>query len=123
MDRLGTLHAPAAAESTCPDRMSPRLALLLLAAASCGSSPDLEKELDTVRSWTATVRLAADERRAHATTAAYTAQLRDRATKALEVANHGIPQAARSAPDRERARAAVDSLALAVHLLDEGRIP
>jgi uncharacterized membrane-anchored protein len=102
--------------------MQPRLALLLaVAAAGCGSSPDLEKELDTVRSWTATVRLASDERRTHATTAAYTAQLRDKATQALDQAKNGIPQAAHSSADRKRAHAVVDSLARAVHLLDEGR--
>jgi hypothetical protein len=108
--------------------MSLRHTLLLLAgsasafAAGCGSPPDLEKQLDTVRSWTATMRLAADERRAHATTAAYTAQLRDRATQALATASHDIDRAARSPADRDRARTVVDSLDRAVHLLDDGRI-
>jgi uncharacterized membrane-anchored protein len=104
--------------------MSHRLALILtIAALACSSSPGLDAQLDAVRSWTATLHLAADQQRADAITAAYAAQLRGKATKALNAAHHGIPQAVRSPDDRARARMAVDSLEQAIHLLDRERRP
>jgi hypothetical protein len=83
----------------------------------CGGSPDLDKELETVRAWTATAQLAVDVRRAGATTATYTRQLRDRAAQALDEARRQIATAERTPTDRVRARPALDSLAQAVRAL------
>jgi hypothetical protein len=81
---------------------------------ACSSAPDFDKELATVRSWTATVDLAADERHAHATTRAYTARLFAEAADALEQSRHQLVQAAHSDDERARARASLDSLATAL---------
>jgi hypothetical protein len=89
------------------------------ASQGCGGAPDLEKELDTVRSWTASVQLAAEERRSRATTTVYTSLLREKAERALGDARRALAAAARSASDRARATAAGDSLAQAIRLLSE----
>jgi hypothetical protein len=103
--------------------LRPLLALVPTALAGCGASPDLHKELETVSSWTATARLAVGERRAGATTATYTRQLRDRAAMALDEQRKTLSEAARSPEDRARAAAALDSLALGVRALDEASHP
>ena len=72
-----------------------------------------------MHSWTASVRLAAEERRAHALTASYAMQLRERAEGALNDERQVLATAARSAGDRARARSATDSLEQAIHLLAE----
>jgi hypothetical protein len=98
------------------------LAIVALSApvvlGACGSTPELSKELDTVRSWTATAQLAAAERRAGATNRALTAQLSDAAHEALAEAGATLPNAAGPAAERSSVRAAVDSLAAALRLLD-----
>jgi hypothetical protein len=85
--------------------------VLALSAAACNSSPDLDKELDTVRSWTATVDLATSEHHAGATPRHFTTQLLDEAAKALEASRQTLSQVAGSDEERGRARAATDSLA------------
>jgi hypothetical protein len=60
-----------------------------------------------------------EERRVGATTAAYTHQLRDRAAEALDQERQQLAQAARSPDDRARTMPALDSLAEAIHRLDE----
>jgi hypothetical protein len=86
--------------------------------AACSSPRKLAKELDSVRSWTATAQLAAADRRAGSTNRALTAQLRDRANDALVSARAMLPSAAGTTAERASARTAVDSLAAAIHLLD-----
>jgi C4-dicarboxylate-specific signal transduction histidine kinase len=90
------------------------VSLALVLSNGCGASPDRDKTLATVRSWTATARLAADGRRAGATTAAFTSQLGERARKALEEARISLGEAGEHA----QARQALDSLAQMIHRLD-----
>ncbi|MDQ6633507.1 MAG: hypothetical protein M3Z10_01985 [Gemmatimonadota bacterium] len=89
----------------------------------CGSGSDLDKELATVRSWTATVHLAAEERHVGATTAAYTRQLRDRAAEALDQERQQLTKAEQSPDARARAMPALDSLTQAIHALGEASRP
>jgi hypothetical protein len=91
----------------------------VIASTACGSGPDSDKVLPTVHSWTATAHLAIEERRAGATTATYTAQLRDRAAKALDEVRRTLGETARTPDDRQRTRSALDSLSLAIRALDE----
>jgi hypothetical protein len=93
--------------------------VMTTASQGCGGALDLEKELDTVRSWTASVQLAAQERRSRATTTVYTSLLREKAERALGDERRALAAAARSASDRARATAAGDSLAQAIRLLSE----
>ena len=98
--------------------LSPGIALALAATApACGGSADFAKELDSLRSWTASVQLAAEQRRVHATTATYTSRLREKAGRALDAQRRTLAAAAHSAADRERARSAADSLERAIRLL------
>jgi hypothetical protein len=103
------------------ERLAPhaRLAALAIAIAGCGSPPELDKQLDTLASWTATLQLAATEHRSHAITRSYATQLGDAARKALEETQRSIGAAAHSAADSGRASAAVDSLKGAIDLLAE----
>jgi hypothetical protein len=87
-------------------------------ALACGGSPDLEKELDTLHSWTASVHLATEQRRADATTASYAVRLREKAARALADERRTLAAATRSAADREKARSAADSLERAIGRLD-----
>jgi hypothetical protein len=100
---------------------SPPLALLVAALAAttaCGSAPDFERELTTTRSWIATVRLAAEERRAGAIPRRYTLQLRDRAAEALFEEREKLAHERWPADDASRARGALDSLESALRALD-----
>jgi hypothetical protein len=84
--------------------------VMLLASAGCGPPPKLESELETAASWTATAELAADERRRGATSARYTAQLRDAALDARTATSATLAQLAHTPDERARARAALDSM-------------
>jgi hypothetical protein len=95
-----------------------RLILLGLVLAGCGSPPELDKQLDTLASWTATMQLAAAEHRSHAITATAAAQLDDAAHKALDEVQRSLGEAARSRADSGRAIAAVDSLRDAMRQLE-----
>jgi hypothetical protein len=119
--RLGTLSAsPDRVPSTLAPVVRPLLAVVALTASTaCSSRPDPDEVLATVRSWTATTQLALEERRAGATTATYTRQLRDRAAKALDAARLTLAEAAATSDDRSHARPALDSLSLAIRALDE----
>jgi hypothetical protein len=94
------------------------IAVVAAGATGCASTPDLAKELATIRSWAATARLAVDVRRAGATTATYTRQLHDRAAAALAEERGKLAQAERTTDDRAQAQAALDSLALALRALE-----
>jgi hypothetical protein len=85
--------------------------VVALAATACNSQPDFDKELDTVRSWTATVELAISEHHAGATPSHFTTQLLDEAGEALQESRQTLSRAARSDEERGRARAVTDSLA------------
>ena len=94
-------------------------ALLLVAGAtSCSSANDLDKQLDTVASWTATLQLASAELRGHVVSNVYVAQLGDEAREARADASKSLPTAEHDARDRQRAAAAVDSLDRAIATLD-----
>jgi hypothetical protein len=99
------------------------LLVALTVCPACGAGPDLDKELATARSWTSTAHLAVDLRRTGATTATYTKQLHDRAATTLDDERKTLAEAAHTPGDRARARAALDSLALAVRQLDEASRP
>src|SRR5215216_4005373 len=114
-------HKTAAARTTRRPRLQRHvlvtLAALAIGSVACGSSPDLERELSTVSSWTATARLAREERAGDAITEVYATQLRERAAQALREGRRTLAEAARSDADRARARAATDSLAEAIRAL------
>ena len=112
-----------------PRLITARARLLFAAATTttlcggCASGSDLDKELATVRSWTATAHFAVEERRGGATTVAYTRQLRDRAAEALDQERQQLTKAEHSPEDRARAMPALDSLTQAIHVLDEASRP
>jgi hypothetical protein len=97
-------------------RRAPFLVALSLATA-CGAAPDLDKELTTVRSWTATAELASEDARTGAISQRMASQLHDRAIEARQDAAASLADAARSADDRRRAHLALDSLDAAVRAL------
>jgi hypothetical protein len=96
------------------------LATLAIGAAACGSPPDLDKQLATVRSWSATMTLAREQRASGAITAILARQLHDRASKALGRSRSALARAAATPEERRRADASLDSLDLAVRALDAG---
>ena len=90
------------------------LIVLGLSAAACGAPPELDKQLETLSSWTATMQLAREEHGAGAITTTYATQLRDGARSALEETRRTIGQAAHSRVDSAYAAAALDSLRTAI---------
>jgi hypothetical protein len=98
-------------------RVSALLALGLTAVA-CGSPPELDKQLETLSSWTATMQLAREEHGSGAITTTYATQLRDGALSALEETKQTIGQAAHSKVDSAYAATALDSLRTAIRQLD-----
>lgn len=84
---------------------------------ACGGAPEPDKVLATVRSWTATARLASDDVRRGAISSRLASQLHDRAADARQDAVTALAQAVRSPDDRQRARAALDSLDMAIRTL------
>src|SRR4051794_37311081 len=98
-----------------------RAAALMLGvlAAGCGSPPELNKQLETLSSWTATMQLAREEHGSGAITTTYATQLlRDGASSALDEAKQTIGQAAHSRADSAYAAAALDSLRTAIEQLN-----
>ena len=90
------------------------LLAIALAAVACGSSPPLDKQLETLDSWTATMQLAREEHGAGAITTTYATQLRDGALSALEETQRTIGLAAHSRTDSSYATASLDSLRTAI---------
>jgi hypothetical protein len=89
-----------------------------LSAAACGSPPELDKQLETLSSWTATMQLAREEHGSGAITTTYATQLRDGALSALEETKRTIGPAAHSKVDSAYAAAALDSLRTAIRALN-----
>jgi hypothetical protein len=89
-------------------------ALALGLTTGCGSSSGPEKELETVRSWTATAALATDERRAGAISDRYAAGLVDAARAARADAAQSLSSAGTSASNRAKTALALDSLDQAI---------
>jgi hypothetical protein len=87
-------------------------------AIACGSPPELDKQLETLSSWTATMQLAREEHGSGAITTTYATQLRDGALSTLEETKRTIGQAAHSRTDSAYAAAALDSLRAAIRQLD-----
>jgi hypothetical protein len=92
---------------------------LLVAAAlgltsGCASPSDGQKELETVRSWTATAALATDERRVGAIPGPYAKGLVEAARAARTEAAQSLATSGTSASDRARATLALDSLDRAI---------
>ena len=88
-----------------------------LSAAACGSPPELDKQLETLSSWTATMQLAREEHGSGAITTTYASQLRDGALSALEETKRTIGDAAHTTADSAYAAAALDSLRTAIRRL------
>ena len=86
-------------------------------AVGCGSPPPLDKQLETLASWTATMQLAREEHGSGAITTTYATQLRDGARTALQQSEQAIGQAAHSKVDSSYAAAALDSLRTAIRQL------
>ena len=89
-----------------------------LIASGCGSPPPLDKQLGTLKSWTATMQLAREEHGSGAITTTYATQLRDGALSALEETKQTIGQATHSKVDSSYAAAALDSLRTAIRQLN-----
>jgi len=94
------------------------LLALALTAVACGSPPELDKQLETLSSWTATMQLAREEHGTGAITTTYATQLRDAAQSALQEAEQTIGQAARSKMDSSYTAAGLDSLRTAIRQLN-----
>jgi hypothetical protein len=94
------------------------LVALALSAAACGQPPELEKQLETLSSWTATMQLAREEHGLGAITTTYATQLRDAASSALAETKQTIGRAAHSKVDSSYAAAALDSLRTAIRALN-----
>jgi len=93
------------------------LLIVGLSAASCGSPPELDKQLETLASWTAAMQLARAEHGAGAITTTYATQLRDGALSALEDTERTIGPSAHSRVDSAYAATALDSLRTAIRQL------
>jgi hypothetical protein len=89
-----------------------------LIAGGCGSPPNLDEQLETLASWTATMQLAREEHGSGAITTTYATQLRDGARTALQQSEQAIGQAAHSKVDSSYAAAALDSLRTAIRQLN-----
>jgi len=89
-----------------------------LVAAGCGSPPPLDKQLETLESWTATMQLAKERHGAGAITVTYATQLRDGADEAFQQASTSIGSSARTRADSAYAAAALDSLRNAIRQLE-----
>jgi hypothetical protein len=89
-----------------------------LIAGGCGSPPNLDEQLETLASWTATMQLAREEHGSGAITTTYATQLRDGARTALQQSEQALGQAAHSKVDSSYAAAALDSLRTAIRQLN-----
>jgi hypothetical protein len=94
------------------------LLIIGMATAGCGSPPELDKQLETLSSWTATMQLAREEHGSGAITTTYATQLRDGARSALDETRQTIGPAAHSRVDSSYAAAALDSLRGAIRELE-----
>jgi hypothetical protein len=95
-----------------------RALLLMLGAAGCSRAPDDRQALDGVRSWTATVRFAADAFHSGAATAVYSREIRDAARHALIGTRRQLGDRPIAADTARQIRTATDSLATALRLLE-----
>lgn len=95
-----------------------RALVVILAGLGCGSPRPIDKQLDTLSSWTATLRLAKELHGGGAIAATYAAQLRDRASEELESTSTTIAKSARTRVDSAYAIGALDSLRNAIRRLD-----
>ena len=89
----------------------------LTCAMACGGAPEPDQVLTTVRSWTATANLASADVRRGAIPKRLASQLHDRAAEARQESASSLAQV-RSPDDRRRANAALDSLDVAIRMLD-----
>jgi hypothetical protein len=90
----------------------------LLTGVGCGAPPPIDKQLETLASWTATMQLAKERHGAGAITITYATQLRDRADEAFQQASTTIGQSAHTRTDSAYAAAALDSLRTAIRQLE-----
>jgi hypothetical protein len=91
--------------------------VVIVAAVGCGSPP-LDKQLESLGSWTATLQLAKEQHGAGAITTTYATELRDQATQALEEESRTIGESAHTRIDSSYAAAALDSLRGAIRQLE-----
>jgi hypothetical protein len=106
-------------QSASPRTRGARLALVAaFIAVGCGSPPPLDKQLETLASWTATLQLAKERHGAGAITITYATELRDQAAQALEDETRTIGESAHTRVDSSYAAAALDSLRGAIRQLE-----
>ena len=103
--------------ASCTVRLASMLGLSL-SATGCGKPPELDKQLETLESWTATMQLAKEEHGSGAITTTYATQLRDAARSALDETGRTIGQSAHSRVDSAYAATALDSLRGAIRQLE-----
>jgi hypothetical protein len=94
------------------------LALAGVAITGCGAPPRLDKQLETLSSWTATLELAKERHGAGAISTTYATQLADAARSSLGTTEPQIAQAVHSRVDSSYAADALDSLRGAIRQLD-----
>jgi hypothetical protein len=103
---------------------SAAIGVLLVSIAACNGVPDTAKQLAMIRSWTATIQLAAREHSANALPNDFTTRLTADATTALghvlrqRVQRGQHMQNVHPNPDSGRVNAATDSLAHAIRNLN-----
>lgn len=93
------------------------IVLVVVGAAGCGAPP-LDKQLESLQSWTATLQLAKEQHGSGAITTTYATQLRDGARSALQEATQNGGASAKSRVDSSYAAAALDSLRGAIRQLE-----
>ena len=98
---------------------SARLPLVaVIVAVGCGSAPPLDKQLESLASWTATVQLAKEQHGAGAITTTYATELRDQAAQALDEKARTMGESTHTRVDSSYAAAALDSLRGAIRQLE-----
>jgi hypothetical protein len=95
-----------------------RALVVLFIGVGCGSPPPIDKQLDTLSSWTATLQLAKELHGDGAITATYATQLRARASEELRSTSTTIAKSARTRVDSAHAVGALDSLRNAIRRLE-----
>lgn len=91
--------------------------ILAVLVTGCGAGSGAAKQLDTVRSWTATMQLATAEHHSGAVTTTYARQLDDAARRALADSRSQLAQET-AADTARRAVVVLDSLDHAIRSLE-----
>ncbi len=99
-------------------RLPLALALSALPLAACRTDDALQKQHESITSWSATMALATAEHRSGAITTVYFRQLDAASRRAEADATQSLTTAGPSAPGARELRAAIDSLNGAIRAAD-----